>query len=196
MAADQRAVRGTSAPVLGMVLFVASEGMFFAAFFAIYAMSYSSHAVWPPKGIATPSLGLPSLATALMLASSVFVALGLRSVHAGLTAQLNRWLGLTLAAGTGAAALQLVGASQAGFGIRAGIYPSLFYMMTAVALAHIAGGLVFVVMVLLRGASGQLSTARPEPAEAAAIYWHFVVAISVALYIAFSLIPALHVKGP
>ena len=33
---DERAVRGTSGPILGMVLFVASEAMFFAAFFGAY----------------------------------------------------------------------------------------------------------------------------------------------------------------
>ena len=52
-------------PVLGMVLFVASEAMFFAAFFAVYAMSYSQRPTWPPKNIAVPSLGLPSVAMAL-----------------------------------------------------------------------------------------------------------------------------------
>ena len=33
---DERAARGTSGPILGMVLFVASEAMFFAALFGVY----------------------------------------------------------------------------------------------------------------------------------------------------------------
>jgi heme/copper-type cytochrome/quinol oxidase subunit 3 len=195
-AIDQRAARTTSAPVLGMVLFVASEAMFFAAFFAIYAMSYSSHAVWPPAGIPDPSLALPTVATGLMLASSAFVHAGVRGVREGRVRRLNRWLGLTVASGAVAAALQISGYAQAGFGIRAGIYASLFYVMTMVALAHIVGGLVLLGMVLTRAAAGGLSMARHEPAEAAAIYWHFVVAVSVALYAAFYVIPTLHLKGP
>ena len=33
LVSDERAVRGTSSPILGMILFVASEAMFFAALF-------------------------------------------------------------------------------------------------------------------------------------------------------------------
>src|SRR5205823_12255927 len=76
--ADERAARTSSAPVLGMILFVASESMFFAAFFAIYALNFASHTTWPPKGIHNPSIGLPTVMTAAMLLSSVSVQVGLR----------------------------------------------------------------------------------------------------------------------
>ncbi len=45
---DERAVRETSGPVLGMVLFVASEAMFFATFFGAYFTIYSVNPSWPP----------------------------------------------------------------------------------------------------------------------------------------------------
>ena len=47
---DERAVRQTSGPVLGMVVFVASEAMFFATFFGAYFTIYSVNPVWPPAG--------------------------------------------------------------------------------------------------------------------------------------------------
>ena len=52
---DERAVRQTSGPVLGMVLFVASEAMFFATFFGAYFTIYSVNPVWPPAGFRTSS---------------------------------------------------------------------------------------------------------------------------------------------
>ena len=44
---DERAARGTSGPILGMVLFVASEAMFFAALFGVYFSLQAQAKVWP-----------------------------------------------------------------------------------------------------------------------------------------------------
>ncbi|MDP9340836.1 MAG: cytochrome c oxidase subunit 3 [Actinomycetota bacterium] len=194
--ADERAVRGTSSPVLGMVLFVASEAMFFAAFFAVYAIDYSSSRIWPPRGIVVPSLALPSVATALIAASSVSVQLGRRAIRRGDVGALNRWVGATLLLGVGFAVLQLAGYSQVDFGISAGVFGSLFYMMTGIALAHVVGGVVFLVMVLTRSMTGQLTMIRHDSAEAAAIYWHFVVVVSIAIYLAFFVLASVSTKGP
>jgi len=196
MAGDERVVRGTSSPVLGMVLFVASEAMFFAAFFAIYAMSYSSQPSWPPKGVTVPSIGVPSVMTGLIVASSFFLQLGVRAIRRGDGRRLSLWLATTLLLGATFVALQLFGYSQIEFGIRSGIYASLFYVMTGVALAHVVGGVVFLLLVLVRSATGHLTMVRHEPAEAAAIYWHFVVIVSVALYVVFYLLVSVQPKGP
>lgn len=196
IASDERAVRRTSSPVLGMVLFVTSEAMFFAAFFAIYAMSYSSQRAWPPKGITVPSIGVPTVGTVAIVASSLFLQMGVRAVRRGDERRLSVWAGATLLFGVAFVGLQLYGYSQVDFGIRSGIYASLFYMMTGVALAHVVGGVVFLVLVLVRSATGRLTMVRHEPAEAAAIYWHFVVIVSVLLYVAFFLLPTVVPKGP
>jgi heme/copper-type cytochrome/quinol oxidase subunit 3 len=193
---DERAVRGTTSPVLGMVLFVASEAMFFAAFFAIYAIAYSSARVWPPRGIVVPALALPSVATGLIAVSSLSVQLGLRAIRQGATKQLNGWLVATLVLGIGFVALQLAGYGQVDFSISDGLFGSLFYVMTGVALAHVAGGVVFLVMVLARSLTGQLTMIRHESAEAMAIYWHFVVVVSVAIYVVFDLLVSVYTKGP
>jgi len=193
---DERAVRGTTSPVLGMVLFVASEAMFFAAFFAVYAIAYSSARICPPKGIAVPSLAVPSVATAVIAVSSLSMQLGVGAIRRGDTRALNRWMGATLVLGVAFVALQLAGYSQVDFGISSGIFGSLFYVMTGVALAHVAGGVVFLVMVITRSVTGQVTPVRHESAEAAAIYWHFVVVVSVAIYVAFFLLVSVHAKGP
>ena len=71
---DERVVRQTSGPVLGMVVFVASEAMFFATFFGAYFTIYSVNPVWPPAGF--PRLE-PELTTVLTV---VLVASGLKPV--------------------------------------------------------------------------------------------------------------------
>jgi cytochrome c oxidase subunit 3 len=195
LAHDERAVRGTSSPVLGMVLFVASEAMFFAAFFAIFAMTYSSAATWPPKRIALPGIGLPSVATGLIVASSASLQLGVRAIRRGDARRLKACLAVTLILGVAFVGLQVYGYAGLDFGIRAGTFASLFYLMTAIGLAHVVGGVVLLVMVLTRSISGQVSMIRQEPAQAAAVYWHFVVVMSVALYAAFYVLAAAHPKG-
>jgi len=129
--ADRRAARGTSGPILGMVLFVASEAMFFAAFFGAYFTIKAANHVWPPRGIPTPKLGLPAVATAMLVSSSFVLQAGVRAIRRGDAKALERWLGLTILLGVGFLVLQLRDYAHTGFSIHDGIYPSLFYVMTS-----------------------------------------------------------------
>jgi cytochrome c oxidase subunit 3 len=195
LAADRGAVRSTSSPVLGMVLFVASESMFFAAFFAILAMTYSSSKTWPPKGIPKPGLGVSGVATALIVISALAVHAGVGAIRRGQARRLVGFLVVTLVLGLAYAALQLVELQDVGFGVDNGPYASLFYVLTGLALAHVVGGVVFLGMLVYRTASGQLAARRQDPAEAAAVYWYFVIIVAVVLYLAFYVLAAAHPKG-
>ena len=181
---DERAVRGTSSSVMAMILFVASESMFFMAFFGIYFSALAVQKVWPPKQIPLPDLGLPT-AGIVVLALSIFpVVLLVRSVRRSAARGAMLWLGTMLALGVAFCVLQIAGYSSLGFGIHDGIFASLFYIMTGLGLAHVIGGLVFVGLVMQQASAGEL-TLRRDPAEALAVYWLFVVALGVALYFAF-----------
>jgi cytochrome c oxidase subunit 3 len=184
---DERAVRGTSSPVMGMVLFVAGEAMFFAALFGIYFSIRTSAPVWPPKSIEVPELGVPSVLTAILVGSSVILQFGVAAVRRGQIASFRRLLGATILLGAFFLALQLYDYSQLTFGIRDGIYPSLFYVMTGLHMAHVAGGVVLLSIVMSQALTGQISTARHDSVEAAAIYWHFVDVVWIGLYTAFYL---------
>jgi cytochrome c oxidase subunit III len=184
---DERAVRGTSSPVMGMVLFVAGEAMFFAALFGIYFSIRLSAPTWPPKPIGLPELPIPSALTAILVSSSVVLQFGVRAVRRGRIATFRRLLGLTILLGVCFLALQVYDYSRLTFGIRDGIYPSLFYVMTGLHMAHVAGGVVLLSLVMGQAMTGQISTLRHEPVEAATIYWHFVDIVWIGLYTAFYL---------
>jgi cytochrome c oxidase subunit 3 len=183
---DQRAVRGTSSPVLGMVLFVASEAMFFAALFGAYFTIYAGATKWPPAGIET-NIGVPSVLTAILVSSSFTLQAGVSAVRRGRLDRLKRWLELTLILGIAFLALQAYDYSQLNFGIRGGVFPSLFYVMTGLHMAHVIGGVVLLGMVYVQTRAGQLSMARHEPVESAAIYWHFVDMVWIGLFSVFYL---------
>jgi cytochrome c oxidase subunit 3 len=184
---DERAVRGTSSPVMGMVLFVAGEAMFFSALFGAYFAVRTSASIWPPKSIGVPELPIPSALTAILVASSVVLQVGVTALRRGRPAVFERLLSLTILLGLCFLALQGYDYSQLTFGIKDGIYPSLFYVMTGLHMAHVIGGVVFLSIVMTQSITGQITTARHESVEAATIYWHFVDIVWIGLYTAFYL---------
>jgi heme/copper-type cytochrome/quinol oxidase subunit 3 len=179
---DQRAVLSASSSVTGMTLFVASEAVFFAAFFGVYASSYTGASTWPPANVATPPLVLPSIGVAVLLVSGVCMAIGLRTLHRpGYPASLAPWL---VATGLGAAAftaLTAAGMVELDMNIGAGIYQTLFYVLLGLELAHAVGGMALLGLVGVRAWTGELALRR-DPVQAAAIYWYFVVGLGVAMY--------------
>ncbi|HEY6710480.1 MAG TPA: heme-copper oxidase subunit III [Actinomycetota bacterium] len=185
---DERVVRQTSGPVLGMVVFVASEAMFFATFFGAYFTIYSVNPVWPPAGFPRLEPQLATVLTVLLVASSVTLQVGVRAIRRDRTRAMLVWLGLTILLGVGFLGLQLYDYSLLGFGVRDGIFGSLFYVMTGLHMAHVFGGVVFLVLVLVQGLGGQLTHAHHDSMEAGSIYWHFVDVVWICLFITFYVI--------
>jgi heme/copper-type cytochrome/quinol oxidase subunit 3 len=180
---EERAVASTSSSVLGMVLFVASESMFFAAFFGAYVTTYVNQKVWPPDNTPAPPLGLATAAVAALLLSGLLLQGAVRAARRGLPQPLSRWLLLTVVASAASVVLTLVGYSEVGFGLHGGIFASLFYLMSGLGLAHVAGGVVLLALVAAQSVTGRLALVRYQPVQAAAVYWNFVVVLGVVIYV-------------
>lgn len=185
LSVDRRAVQTTSNAVLGMILFVISESMFVMAFFAVYASSYAAAPVWPPAGIPHPPIGLATASVVPLLASGITITMAARAGRRR-DPRLARWVGASLVLAAAFTVLLAVSFYGLGFGIDDGIYGSLFYTVAALAFAHAVGGIVFFALVLLQAAAGELEL-RQDPVQAAAIYWYFVVAVGVTVYVVFYL---------
>ena len=191
---EQRASRQVSSSVMAMVIFVASEAMFFMAFLGVYASTYSSQRVWPPKDVPLFSLGYPTAAAAVLLVSGATMALAARAAMRRRSRGAARWIGLTLALAVAFVVLSIMGYRNLGFGIHEGIFGSLFYVTTGLALAHVVGGIVLLLMVGSQALSGELAIRR-DPAQVATIYWSFVVALGLAVYVVFYLLLSSAVTG-
>ncbi len=179
---DRRAVRNAGSPVTAMTIFVASEAVFFAVFFGIYMTAYASADIWPPTGVTGPSLVMPSIGVAVLLASAVAMAQALRRIRRpDYPRGVVPWLGVTLVLAVIFVALLAAGYQGLDFGVGEGIYESLFYMITGLELAHVVGGLALLGLILIRGWTGELALQR-DPVQAAGIYWYFVVVLGVVIY--------------
>jgi cytochrome c oxidase subunit 3 len=177
-----------SGPVLGMVLFVASEAMFFAAFFGGYFTIRANAPVWPPPDVPHLKIDIASILTVVLVVSSVAVQLSLRATRDGRRRQALWWLGATIGLGVLFLGLQLYDYSQLGFGLKDGVFGTLFYVMTGIHMAHVIGGVVFLALVFGQGLRGRLSPTHHDPLAAGAIYWDFVDVVWLCLFTTFYLL--------
>ncbi|PLX36189.1 MAG: cytochrome c oxidase subunit 3 [Hyphomicrobiales bacterium] len=180
----------------GMILFIASEVMFFVAWFWAYfdAALYSGEAIqatrsaftggeWPPQGIHTfDPWHLPLFNTIILLTSGTTVTW---AHHALLHNDRNglKWgLMLTVALGLLFTFVQGVEYSEAAFAYSGNIYGATFFMATGFHGAHVIIGTIFLLVCLIRAVRGHFTPKEHFGFEAAAWYWHFVDVVWLFLF--------------
>ena len=87
---------GISSSLLGMVLFIASEVMFFGGLFGAYFTIRSSATVWPPEGTPHLSTLYAAVLTTILVTSSVTMQLGVWAIRRNDQRRLKLWLVLSL----------------------------------------------------------------------------------------------------
>jgi cytochrome c oxidase subunit 3 len=173
----------------GMALFIASEVMFFAAFFWAFfdASLYPKEAtggVWPPKGIETVNaFGLPLMMTLILLLSGTTVTWAHHAIIEGNRSIASIALGLTVLLGILFTGFQLYEYAHAHFGFKDGIYPSTFYMATGFHGFHVLIGTIFLAVCWWRTVAGHFTPKSHFGFEAAAWYWHFVDVVWLFLFV-------------
>jgi cytochrome c oxidase subunit III len=196
---------GISNPILGMILFICSEVMFFAGLFAAYFNVRATSPVWPPDSspISVPQVS-PELAerfnlhaepwfaailTIVLVSSSFTCQLGVWAIRRGDHKGLVRAIGLTLVLGIGFLLGQALDYSQLGFGLADGTFGTTFYTLTGFHGAHVFAGTIMLSVVLYRAMGGQFSARHHDAVEATSLYWHFVDVVWIALFSILYIIP-------
>jgi cytochrome c oxidase subunit 3 len=170
----------------GMALFIASEVMFFAAFFwAFFSSSlFPAGGIWPPKGVHPfDAFELPFLNTMILLLSGTTVTWAHAGVIAGDRRTALVGLGLTILLGLSFTGVQAYEYSHAAFAFKDGIYPSTFFMATGFHGFHVIIGTTFLIVCWFRAYAGHFKPDHHFGFEAAAWYWHFVDVVWLFLFI-------------
>lgn len=177
----------------GMALFIASEVMFFVAFFwaffhfALFPSHVSGQAApatWPPHGVLTfDPWSLPFLNTMILLLSGTTVTWAHHGLLHGDRKVLIQGLALTVFLGLCFTGLQAYEYAQAPFAFSGGVYPSTFFLATGFHGFHVIVGTTFLAVCLLRAMKGHFTPERHFGLEAAAWYWHFVDVIWLFLFV-------------
>ena len=166
---------GMPTALVGMLLFIASEVMFFGGLFATYFNARASAGGhWGPPEPGHLDLPLAAVLTAVLVASSFTMQFGVWAIRRGDQGKLRLWTMITLGLGILFLAGQLYDYSQLGFGVSDGLFGTVFYTLTGFHGAHVFGGVVGLTIVLARTMRGQFTARNHVAVEAVSMYWHFV----------------------
>jgi cytochrome c oxidase subunit III len=165
---------------VGVVVWLASELMFFAGLFAAYFTLRSVNDVWPPADV--------ELATARTAAATAVLVLSSGTMHLAVEAARHddrrrsiRWLGVTALLGLIFLSNQAWEYAEASFQIDDHAFGSIFYLLTGFHGLHVIGGLVFMGAVAA-AIAGRSRAPVQSTVEVCAYYWHFVDVVWVALF--------------
>jgi len=173
----------------GMALFIASEVMFFVAFFWAYfdAGLFPSEAIggtWPPEGMATiPPFDLPLLMTMLLL-SGCSCTWAHAEILEGNKDRATTALAITVGLGFLFLGFQVYEYTTAHFGFAENVYSSAFFMATGFHGFHVFIGATLLAVCLIRNIRGHFKPDDHFGFEAAAWYWHFVDVVWLFLFVA------------
>ncbi len=182
----------------GMILFIASEVMFFVAWFWAYfdAAFYANEAIqfqrteltgghWPPKGIAVFSpWDLPLFNTLILLTSGTTVTWAHHALLHGDRDGVKKALWLTVLLGALFTGVQAYEYSHAAFKFSGHIYGATFFMATGFHGFHVLVGTIFLAICLIRAYKGHFTPKQHLGFEFAAWYWHFVDVVWLFLFAA------------
>jgi cytochrome c oxidase subunit 3 len=180
----------------GMILFIASEVMFFVAWFWAYfntalfpdsmhdvARIAATGGVWPPKGIETfDPWHLPLLNTLILLTSGTTVTWAHHALLHNDREGLKKGLILTILLGILFTCVQAYEYSHAAFAFKGNIYGATFFMATGFHGVHVIIGTIFLTVCLIRAYKGHFTPQQHLGFEFAAWYWHFVDVVWLFLF--------------
>jgi cytochrome c oxidase subunit 3 len=98
---------------------------------------------------------------------------------------------VTLALGVVFTALQVLDWRFETFTLRSSEYGSELFTITGLHLAHLVAGLLALLAVAVWSALGYFDVRRHAPVLIIALYWYFVVAVGIAVFVALYLMPYL-----
>ncbi len=191
----------------GMILFIASEVMFFVGWFwaffdfALFPAPIEQDgdfwvnlvgqegaaalAKFPPEGIhVLDAFDLPLLNTLILLCSGTTVTWAHHSLIHGDRDGLKKGLWLTVALGVLFTSIQAYEYMHAPFAFGTNTYGSAFYMATGFHGFHVLVGTIFLIVCLRRAYLGHFTPKQHFGFEAAAWYWHFVDVVWLFLFVA------------
>ncbi len=207
----KESAKGDHTPVVdiglryGMMLFIASEVMFFVAWFWMFFEMALFHEVraldpwistqidpelgaawasWPPPGVETfDPFHLPLLNTLILLTSGTTVTWAHHALQHGKRGEAKAGLFLTVVLGVAFSVVQYIEYTHAYFPFGGNLYGAAFFMATGFHGFHVIIGTIFLAVCLGRLMAGQMTAKKHFGFEAAAWYWHFVDVVWLFLFI-------------
>jgi cytochrome c oxidase subunit 3/cytochrome o ubiquinol oxidase subunit 3 len=169
---------------VGILGLVVAESAVFAIFVAAYVYYLGKSLTGP-----TPAevLELPVVASILLWSSSVTIHRAVGALRAGQVRPFTWWwlvtvvLGTLFLTSTAAEWRRLI--VEDGLTIRTNLFGTTFYSLVGLHASHVIVGLVLLGTVLVLALRGHVNASHAVRAEVLSLYWHFVDAVWVAVFV-------------
>ncbi|MGH7493887.1 MAG: cytochrome c oxidase subunit 3 [bacterium] len=171
--------------LLGMLLFLGTDSMFFAALIGAFLVFRLGSADWPPPGQPRLPVAVTGANTVILLASGYTMYRAWRAIRA--SDQGGMFRHLTLTAILGAAFLVVQGSEWVrlvGFGLTmsSSVYGSVFYTLIGCHAVHVLGAMIWLFIVFALARQGRFTAKNHVALQLCGMYWFLVVALWPILY--------------
>jgi len=171
--------------VVGMLMFLAFEAMFFAGLLGAFLVFRLASTSWPPPGEPYLPIGVTWVNTGILVASTYTVRQAHRAVRDGNQAGLINGLGLTALLGVIFLAVQgseWVRLVHFGLTLQSSTYGATFYTLIGCHGVHVLAAVLWLAAILLQATRGRFSPERHVGVQLCKIYWMFVVGLWLVLF--------------
>lgn len=173
---------GRTTGQFGVVVFLASDIMLFAPFFAAYFLLRSTSDAWPPEGAELDMLRAAA-ATLVLVASSFTLIAGDRAEARGDGRTMRRWLIATIALGLVFLINQFAEYATLPFRADSHPYGSIYWGMTGLHTAHVLAGVSALGLLYIRAARTRSLDEIAPWARGVSLFWHLVDVIWIAVFV-------------
>jgi len=182
---------------IGMWVFLATEVMFFGGMFLGYAVYRSSYPMAFGEASRRLDIVLGALNTAILLTSSLTMAMAVHAAHQGKRRPLVGFLVGTIVLGSAFLGIKFYEYFQKfeehlvpgrGFALEGAdprhsqLFFSFYFAMTGMHAVHMIIGIVMMGVLIVFALRGKYSERYYNPVEMAGLYWHFVDIVWVFLF--------------
>lgn len=183
---------GSRAPLWwGQVAMMTIETTILAIIVAAYFYVRLGFSVWPPPNIAPPDLGLASVNLAILLASCFPMYLASEAIKTGNVRRGTLMTVLNIVMALAFLLIRTIELNRWNFKWTTDIYGSLVWTLVVLHTMHVIGdtieSMVFVGVLL----SGRVGAKQQLGSTMDSLYWYWVVAVWIPLYLLIFVYPAL-----
>jgi cytochrome c oxidase subunit 3 len=160
----------------GVIVFLASDVMLFAPFFAAYFLLRAGNQPWPPEGVELAT-GRAAIFTAVLVASSFTLVASDRAAEHGVAGVQRRWLLITIGLGAAFLANQVAEYATLSFSADDHPYGSTYWLLTGLHSGHVTAGLIAMGLLFVRSVRSRAPAVIATWTGGVSLFWHLVDAI-------------------
>jgi heme/copper-type cytochrome/quinol oxidase subunit 3 len=172
--------------LLGMLLFIGTEVMFFGGLISTFLILQAGAVAWPPPNQPRLPVEVTGINTFILLLSGYTMHRALRAIRQDHLHAMIKWLVVTAVFGAIFLAVQgyeWIGLVSYGLTFTSSVYGGTFYTLIGFHGLHVLGALIFLLYVLIRAIGRKYSLQEHTGVALCGVYWYFVVGIWPVLYV-------------